>query len=98
LTDNLRNQPLQVEIIDGRLVISIGVELLTSGILDIPAVDHGEVEITDFDVFAQEIALKLEAEEDDGTTVIHHAFDRAAEMAIEDGCDGIADIDGGEEE
>lgn len=84
----IREQQLQIEIVDGRLVISIGVELLTH------AVTHGddweeEWEITDVDAFASAIAHQLELEEEDGTTLLHRAFDKAAYKAVEDGEDGV---------
>lgn len=83
-----RNQQLTVEVVDGRLVISIGVDLL------VHAVTHGDGweedwEVIDADKFASAIAGQLEREEEDGTTLVHRAFDDAAMAAIEDGDDGV---------
>lgn len=93
MADSPRDQQLQIEIVDGRLVISIGVDLLVGAVLECPAIDSGEFEVADVDVFAREIAIELEAERsDDGTNLVHQAFDRAAELAIEDGCDGVIEV------
>lgn len=86
-----RNQQLKVEIVDGVLNISIGVDLL------IYAITHGsdfwpdddELVVTDPDVFAAEIARELENEEEDGTTLVHRMFDKAAETAVDNGCEGV---------
>ncbi len=91
-----RNQQLKVEIIEGVLKISIGVDLL------VHAVTHGadfwpenELVVSDNDEFAAAIAQELENDcfQEDGTTVLHVAFDKAAELAVENGCEGIADAE-----
>lgn len=84
-----RDQQLEVEVVDGRLVISIGVDLL------LHAVAHGaddwedDWEVTDPDAFALAIVDELESEEEDGTTLLHRAFDRAAMRAVEAGAEGV---------
>lgn len=98
MSEDPRDQELQVVIEDGRLIMSIGINLLTSAAIECDALDHGDFEITDADVFAAEIARKLEDEEEDGTTLIHHAFDRAAELAIESGCDGVRGAGDGDDD
>jgi hypothetical protein len=80
---------MQIEIIDGKFVITAGVELV------IFAVTHGiennifDLNITDEDLFAKGILSALRATEEDGTNLIHRAFDKAAIDAIENGCEGV---------
>lgn len=50
----------------------------------------GEIyEVTDAPVFAKEFVNALNAENEIGDTVIHLAFDKAIETAIENGCEGV---------
>lgn len=67
--------------------ISIGVELLAFAVSNTP--DLEEIVITDTEVFVDEIVNYLMAEEEDGTTGLHRAFDAAALAAVENGCDGV---------
>lgn len=89
-----RQQPLECYIFDGRLVISIGVETLRHAIALSPYMlnfeNPGEPKIIDVDVFAEDLLDELEREEEDGTTLIHRALDKAAERAIENGSEGVA--------
>ena len=88
-----RDQALTVEIEGGRLVISIGVDALMI------AVEGGDDwlegwKILDADTFASEIADALENnEQEDGTTDIHLAIDKAATYAIENGSEAVS-LDG----
>lgn len=83
----MRNQQLEVKIKDGRLEVSIGVDLLCH------AVSHGELgelpgfKITDNDSFAGEIARELQYEKENGETFLHQVFDAAATEAVENGAD-----------
>lgn len=88
--NHLRDQLLHAEIVDGLLCISIGVDTLTkavTGMLDDRGYE-GPV-VVDSDEFAEAILMSLQREEEDGSTVIHHALDKAAINAVEDGCEGI---------
>jgi len=83
-----RDQQLEVGVVDGRLVISIGVDLL------VHAVTHSDDwpedgQVVDPDKFAAAIARQLEDEQEDGTTPLHLAFDAAAVKAIEDGDESV---------
>lgn len=85
-----RDQGLAVEIIDGRLFISIGVDALMVAVKGGPVWSDQEEEgrgwvISDPDAFAAEIAHELRDEEDDGTTLVHVMLDAAIERAIEQG-------------
>ena len=82
----MRNQPLQVEINNGRLVITIGVDLLCFATEHSPAMNW--LNITDNDTFVKEVLNELLAEEEDGTTLVHRMFDAAATQACENGAEG----------
>ena len=83
----MRNKQLNVEVIDGVLKISIGVDLLCF------AIEHGpegvDLKITDNDVFVAEIVNELLTEEEDGSTPVHRMFDRAASEAVDNGAYGV---------
>ena len=86
-----KNQHLEIEIRDGRLVISIGIDLLCSAI---------QSEIQDFrivsnDEFVKEVINELEAEEEDGTTLVHKMLDTAANQAIENGSEHVKEVEDG---
>lgn len=89
-----RQQPLDLNIESGRLVISIGIETLRHAIALSPYmlnfVDFSEPRIIDDDVFARDVLLELDREDEDGTTLVHLALDKAAERAIENGSEGVS--------
>lgn len=80
-----RNQGLEATVEDGRLVISIGVDLL------VHAVTAGEGweedwKVPDALIFAADVARYLvDDEEEDGTTRMHRALDAAALEVVEQG-------------
>lgn len=87
-TASLRDQGLTLEIVDGRLVISIGVNALMVAVKGGDAWDtdgEGGPEITSVDGFAGDILTELRDEEEDGTTLIHIAIDTAIERALDAG-------------
>lgn len=85
-----RNQLLKVEIADGKLNISIGIEALCTSCEY--GVDHS-VEIHNKDLFAEELRDALVAESENGTTFLHTAFDDAAWQMIENGASSVT-VDG----
>lgn len=92
-----RGEGVCVYVSGGRLVISIGVDVLASAADNSPAFerDDGDFDkppkyrVTDADVFAAEIALALQDEREDGSTPIHLLLDAAFQAATDDGCDGV---------
>jgi hypothetical protein len=93
-----KDDPLNVEIVGGKLVISIGIDCLAHAIewspslgdYDHVANDYVYPKVTDPERFAREIAIILDREEsEDGTTAVHRMLDRAAEVAIENGAEGV---------
>jgi hypothetical protein len=83
------NAPLTVEVVGGKLVISIGVSTLAY------AVQNGCHDwtgvITDEAAFAIDVATELEKESEDGTTVVHTMLDQAAMEAANQGSAYVAD-------
>lgn len=89
-----RNQQLEVKNEDGVLNISIGVDLLVHAITQGSDFwPEDELTVTDADVFASEIARELESEQEDGTTIVHLMLDKAAENALNNGCEGVDEIE-----
>ena len=91
--------PLEVAIVDGRLVISIGVKTLAHAVqleggmlYQVGDEDIATgVTITDPLTAAKEIARELKREEEDGTTLVHKLLDKAAMDAYENGGEGFAE-------
>lgn len=50
------------------------------------------LQVTDARVFCQEIVKELQEEQEDGTTLVHIALDEAIRNAMENGCEGVADV------
>lgn len=84
-----REQGLTVEIVGGRLVVSIGVDALMIAARGGDDWDDDDYVITDPDAFAASIARGLEVEQEDGTTDIHLAIDQAVTWAIETAEPGV---------
>lgn len=83
---------LNVEIKDGKLQIIIGIEALVYGITNGSTFfDYylDDIIVTDQNEFAQAILEQLNAEEEDGSTMVHRMLERAAEKAVENGCEGV---------
>ncbi len=98
-----RKSHLSAHVVDGRLVISIGVETLAF------AFDHSEFaqphddesgefvqafKVTSPVMFARAVARELEREQEDGTTPVHLLLDAACAGAVEDGCEGVEEGSG----
>lgn len=80
------NEPLKIEVADGRLVISIGVSTLAYAAAHSPEFDCEDgslLAVKDEEQFARHTACELEREEEDGTTPVHRILDEAAGRAAE---------------
>ena len=87
-------QPLCVEVHDGKLVISVGIDTLAFAAEHCNRFYDGHkdaytMRVTDKSVFAREVVRALLREEEDGTTLVHVLLDDAFEAAVGDGCDGV---------
>lgn len=95
-------QALSVEIVGGRLVISIGVNTLCDAVRqgayferlvlnpETGHFDEHRLSFTDKAAFAESVLHALKRETESGETEVHRMFDRAAEHAFEFGGEGIA--------
>lgn len=87
---------MNVALKDGNLVIEIDIPTLCFAATHGPyfddivaAADGAECRVTDEQTFAKAIVDELTREEEDGTTLLHIAFDKAAAHAVENGAEGI---------
>lgn len=80
--------PLDTKVENGRLVISIGVNLLAWAVQLNEQEWPDDLHIAEPDKFARRLAQYLLFDEEDGTTELHRCFDKTASLMI----------DGGEEE
>ena len=81
----MKDKPLTVEIKDGELQISIGIDTLCFAVSEKIA----DFKITDNEGFVKDILNELENEDEEGTTEIHRLLDQAADDAVENGsCNG----------
>lgn len=78
----MSNNQLKVELENGVLTISIGVNIIRH------ATDHGiavhGLKIADKDRFIDELKHRLQYKEEDGTTPVHRMFDQCALAIAED--------------
>ena len=96
------NKTLEVHIIDGQLVVRIGVETLAW------ASDHSDFstpyddkvgafvpkwKVIDQLEFAKDVARELRREEEDGSSLLTNVLDKAIEAAIEQGSLGIEEME-----
>lgn len=85
-----RNQALTIEIVEGELVIRIGVDTLMIAVQGADDWDDETMTIVDPDTFAAEIANALQNnEQEDGTTDVHLAIDKAAMHVVEYGTEAV---------
>lgn len=83
-SEEVRDVPLRVVIVDGMLAIEIGLDTLKC-VFENGPLAH-EFKLLSVDQLAKEIAVILENDEDEiGMTPIMHAIDNAIEQAVSDG-------------
>lgn len=96
-----RNAGMDVGVVDGKLVISIGVETLAhcfnnsvyANPYSYKKSDFVQVfKVTNPDEFTVEVVRALQHEGEDGTTMLHVLLDKACENAVEDGALGVEDL------
>ena len=89
--------PLRTEIVRGQLVISIGINTLAfafdasahAGVHDDKLGWRRIANVKSPTIFAKDVAIALEHEEEDGSTPLHHLLDNAGKSAMENGSLGI---------
>lgn len=93
----IADSPLKVEIRGSRLVISIGIGPLAFASVrgdyfeQLDPDGEKQIKITDELAWARGILAALKKEEEDGTTLVHRMFDKAAEDHFENGGEGAAE-------
>jgi hypothetical protein len=90
-----KKQPLKVEVVRGRLVISVGIDTFAFAAENCFHFFDGDkqtVKVTDQQAFAEAVARELQKEAEDGTTPLHLMLDQAFVNAVEDGCDGVEEV------
>jgi hypothetical protein len=90
-----RDQALIVEVVDDRLVISMGIDALMTAAQGADDWDEEQFRVSDPDAFAASIARGLDREEEDGTTPVHLAINGAVMWAIENAEPGVQQLIGG---
>lgn len=88
------NKELTVDIVDGALSVTIGLGVLAHAIKYMPGWDASYIPdpADNFAEFGKAMVSALEDEEEDGTTLLHLAFDKAAINAMEQGCEGFIEV------
>lgn len=86
----MSNSQLKVELQDGKVVISIGMDTLCNSFSVTPSYGLNEVKITNKEVFIAAVLAELALGNEDGSNVVNEMFERAADKAIENGCDGVS--------
>lgn len=89
---------LTVEIEDNDIVIRMPIANLKNAFELSPAIQNHVypdiAHVSDLELFTQSVVEALQVEEEDGSTVIHNAFDTAFEYVIEQGLEGVEFTEG----
>lgn len=97
-----RDSRLRTEIIDGELRISIGVDTLAGAHWEAPYNDYYDADARDFvklcrvtnpDEFAKAVRHEIDREAENGDTPLYLFLDKVMLAAIENGCEGVEDIE-----
>ena len=92
---------MKIQIKNNNLVITISLDTLATAFelsdynnsFDDKLNDFKQAfKVTNKVLFAKEVILALEDEEEDGTTLLHQLFDKATENAVENGALGIEEV------
>lgn len=83
--------PLTIKIEGNELVVRIGVDTLAFAVAAGDYFQDGNLKVTDAARFANDVVYELVREEEDGSNMLHALFDKAAEMACENGSEFVED-------
>jgi hypothetical protein len=89
MSDVLGDLPLKAIIKNDQLQISVGVNILCFAAETGRAYGLGDIRITNRQVFLKEVLNEINAESEDGSTMLHHMLDQAVSNAIENGAMGV---------
>lgn len=85
----MKDKNFKVEIIENVLTISVGTDILQHACVIGRSYGGGDIKITNEAQFLDGFVNQLNAEKEDGSTLIHHAFDRAVDEMLENGEYGV---------
>lgn len=85
----MNDMPLKSIIENGKLIISVGLDVLEFAAKNLPGFEDYEIYITNIETLAQEVIYALNEENEDGSTPISRLLDGAIVSAIENGAEGI---------
>jgi len=96
VSERREEMPLRCDVVDGAIDISIGVGVLCFAADNHPDFWDGEsgpevpnIKITNAQDFAREVMFAINAESEDGSTLLTRMLDEAIAKAVESGCDGV---------
>ena len=89
----MKDKNLTVEIVDSVLVVSIGVSVLQHAVEIGRAYGNGDIKITNETKFLEGFVNQLSNEDEDGSTLIHRAFDAAVTEMLENGELGVDELE-----
>jgi len=79
------DDPLKFRIIDGKLIISVGIERIADDYME-----SGMV-VADIRGYANDVIKKLQDDEEDGSTIFTDLLDRIKKELYNDGCEYFED-------
>lgn len=89
-------ESLSCELVGGRIVMSIGSQVLASAAAHHPDYwdperrpDGPNIIVTNARVFAREVVAAINDEDEEGGTLLSRMLDRAMAEAVESGCEGV---------
>lgn len=89
----MKGLPLKAEIIDNRLIISVGIDNLAWAAVNHPKFWEYDLSILDNAKFAQEVLIELNHEKEIGDTLVTKMLDDAIIGVIEQGSEYVIDGD-----
>jgi len=89
----IKDKNLTVNIVGDELVVSIGLSVLLSAVETSRFYGDGEIRITNETQFLEGFVRYLSNEKEDGSTLIHYAFDDAVTEMLENGELGVDDLE-----
>ena len=90
---NMKDKQLEFKIEEDALTIKIGTDILKHAVEIGRMYGCGEIEITNSSQFLEGFVRELSREDEDGSTLIHRAFDSAVSEMLENGERGVDLLD-----
>lgn len=84
-----KDQPLEIKVRNGRLVISVGISALAYGVQE--SYEWTGEKISDELQFAKDVARELSREDEQGNTEFYFLLDKLSQRAIDNGTTAIVE-------